>query len=100
HTRSTRDWSSDVCSSDLVTARNAVAANPSRLEVGRRHRQHVAVPFAGRKPLPRMRGVFRWMLTAVHPDRSLGLLPGDVRVDGDKIGRASCRERVWVSVWG
>src|SRR6266849_10153637 len=54
HTRSTRDWSSDVCSSDLI----------GRAE-DRAHRS------GGER-------------------RS--------RLGGDEIGRASCRERVYISV--
>src|SRR5437868_10699595 len=32
HTRSKRDWSSDVCSSDLVAVREPAAVEPSREE--------------------------------------------------------------------
>src|SRR6266513_5807191 len=59
HTRSKRDWSSDVCSSDLSASRTSVG------QPARDHRSH-------------------------RPDRG----------GGGKIGRASCRERVYISVVG
>src|SRR5207247_7167684 len=84
HTRSTRDWSSDVCSSDLG-------------DLGHLHRgdaRHRGRPAAGglllegRDPLA---GV-------LEPARERGAV-GDGRAGrGAQIGRASCRERVWV--WG
>src|SRR5207249_5482829 len=93
HTRSKRDWSSDVCSSDLPEVR--------RLQAGRLH-------------------VFidRLEDTAEAPSRALGainprhigreagghggkqlligreIVRGVDRLDGNKIGRASCRESV------
>ena len=72
-----------------VTARNPVAANPSHLQMRGRHRQHIAVPLACRKALPRVRGVLGRVRTAVHPDGALGLLPGNVRVEGDQLLRRS-----------
>ena len=41
----------------LIAARDAVAPNPSHLQVRRRDGEHVALPLARRKPLPRVRGV-------------------------------------------
>ena len=73
----------------LVAARDAVAADPPHLQMRGRHRQHVAVPLAGREPLPRVRGVLGRMRTAVHPDRPLGLLPRDVRVVRDELLRGA-----------
>src|SRR5690349_24906258 len=63
HTRSLRDWSSDVCSSDL-----------------------------GIVPPP---GVGRFARLVVIENRSGRVFVGDLP---SKIGRASCRERVEVSV--
>src|SRR5204862_4165604 len=63
HTRSLRDWSSDVCSSDLL--------------VGRHHEQH--------QP------------NGPHPGQHVA---DETFVSGhvEEIGRASCRERVEISV--
>src|SRR5690606_40323049 len=71
HTRFSRDWSSDVCSSDLGL-------------VGARRDQRVqarflAIPRIGGRPLGRLYPVRCWK--KVH------------EVAGGKIGRASCRER-------
>src|SRR3712207_7027073 len=79
HTRYWRDWSSDVCSSDLPG-------------------EGPAVPFAKtlvqRLPLPRL-------TIRVSPDPGLVAVPARFWIDDyqgqpitDKIGRASCRERV------
>src|SRR5699024_11997575 len=96
HTRSKRDWSSDVCSSDLpkiLLADEPVAAlDPassgaviSLLEqicrednltvISSLHQVQLAIDFA---------------------DRIVGLQAG--KVGFDQIGRASCRERVELSV--
>src|SRR5690349_24930879 len=64
HTRSLRDWSSDVCSSDLTALTSLPAAPPS-----------ATLPPPRGKPATRPLSVrWRW-----------------------QIGRASCRERVWIS---
>src|SRR5262245_63210116 len=86
HTRCLSDWSSDVCSSDLVADRRLV-----------RHRSKaaalvtallMAVPLAGCGDKPQ-----------VAPERP----PAPVAVAtaiAQEIGRASCRERVKSSVGG
>ena len=51
--------------------------------------RYVAVPFAGGKSLPGVRGVGRRMRTAVHPDGALGRLPGNVGVIGDQLLRVA-----------
>ena len=75
----------------LVASRNPVAANPSHLQMGGRHSQHVPVPFARRKTLPGVGGVWR-MRTVIQIVRSAA--PTDVRMnDGLKLGprtRARC----------
>src|SRR5207253_6917228 len=93
HTRWPRDWSSDVCSSDLDAlvaldvrerAVEAVVALPRRLRRGDRPLGRLPRHLALRRRLARdeRRG---------QP----GPPPG-----GDQIGRASCRERGWMSGWG
>src|SRR5436305_15212881 len=80
HTRCGRDWSSDVCSSDLIAltidAGSRVGEIYGRL---RDLRDHYAQLIRERYPqIPRR-------ISGYNLDR---LLP-------DEIGRASCRERVW-----
>src|SRR5438445_13221243 len=80
HTRYWRDWSSDVCSSDLqfeAEDRVAVASN-WRLVWWRFRRHHLAMASAGLL-------IFLYLIVLV-PDFF------------SKIGRASCRERVYLSV--
>src|SRR5690606_40948183 len=98
HTRFSRDWSSDVCSSDLAGGGLVVA------DVG-----HVAVaelaaaaptPAADRAVVEQRAGV---AVAAVDLDRRAAELDhakaGREVVEAE-IGRASCRERAWVSVAG
>src|SRR5207247_8221122 len=93
-TRSTRDWSSDVCSSDLKTARRAAlrAALASRHAAGT-----LLVVDDLRLPEPKTKRMIECL-------RGLGLEGASVlivlaRADAAiqraarKIGRASCRER-------
>src|SRR5689334_4287305 len=93
HTNWNCDWSSDVCSSDLVAS--AQGRSPCRgrapLRARRRARAARLDDPAGIASHPRHRsdgerGVPR-ALAGRHPD-----LPGR------EIGRASCRERVWKSM--
>src|SRR5207253_5338339 len=91
HTRWPRDWSSDVCSSDLGadqaheddTLRALRAATEARVALGER--------FAVRAAVERLTG------TDVEAVRALlaQAAAGDLLVE---IGRASCRERVETSV--
>src|SRR5690606_40443762 len=93
HTRFSRDWSSDVCSSDLgFDACHARAQeNASRL-----------ARWAGAKP--GSESTFPVDGSAVEAGRKVDPDPGcsdDVRwyeLSPREIGRASCRERVWMSV--
>src|SRR3989440_3932337 len=79
HTRSDRDWSSDVCSSDLPLARDRL----------RRTLSGTACPWSPDFPL---RSTFRhWTRAAVRPTDQAGVGWGGPRVK--EIGRASCRER-------
>src|SRR2546422_11285559 len=77
HTRCSRDWSSDVCSSDL--ARAGERRRPRRGSTNHSHHRQGGRPRGG----PSRRG-------AGH-DRA-------VWRGGREIGRASCRERVEISV--
>src|SRR5262249_57963806 len=89
HTRLVSDWSSDVCSSDLIAATNRPdILDPALLRPGRFDRQIVVAQpdLAGRK------GILR-----VHARGKP--FAADVELDM-KIGRASCREREWSWVGG
>src|SRR5207249_7400946 len=70
HTRSKRDWSSDVCYSDLVIFFD------------------IAITLALVMALLHVRGKLFYALLALQPV----ILVADL-----EIGRASCRERVWLS---
>src|SRR2546429_5278708 len=79
HTRCSRDWSSDVCSSDLLCLTCAANHGPRRRA---RHPSRGRVPRTGARRL-RERGL---------PAVPHALLAGRERWDAE-IGRASCRER-------
>src|SRR5262249_59119516 len=79
HTRLVSDWSSDVCSSDLLLRQHL----PERAEI-RPHADPRQLPARVRSlPARPYRHARRGRLVRPHPDR--------------KIGRASCRERVEIS---
>src|SRR5207249_6020113 len=88
HTRSKRDWSSDVCSSDLVR----IDCRPRRMSTNAQRASK----------LVDLRG-FTILVLENDPD-TLELLRAILDACGarvllaDKIGRASCRERVWMCV--
>src|SRR5206468_9736482 len=96
HTRSDRDWSSDVCSSDLGTVEGAY---------------RFVVDFAGKKieSLPEDT-VLRGVVTVASGDETAQLLDQQVvknpvtggwrltfQIKPLQIGRASCREREGIS---
>src|SRR5690606_40484735 len=94
HTRFSRDWSSDVCSSDLTeervrALREAVSCGPQRVGVG----VGAAVePVAAADSVRLARRAL-----ALVDD---GLVPqGEVVWSEREIGRASCRVRL-VTEWG
>src|SRR5690606_39325753 len=90
HTRFSRDWSSDVCSSDLspdkvITFGNKVLFQGESAEYG-------TEPWITDGTTA---GTF--MLKDIHPgpadSPSPTVVGGKFTIRGDKIGRASCRER-------
>src|SRR3546814_14773653 len=97
------DWSSDVCSSDLIVARahdagkarRRIAASHSlagekprkRNAVGRRYAPDACVLKAGPMTRPASTSVAKRVDGLVR-------LHAPSRPDGPEIGRASCRERV------
>src|SRR5207249_8337353 len=86
HTRSKRDWSSDVCSSDLIVE----SPTPSTT---RRRMAFATAVFEGEAELE---GVRAERVDSLEALKAL-LLWGKV-VPVFEIGRASCRERVWMWV--
>src|SRR5207245_5587000 len=72
HTRCYRDWSSDVCSSDLL----------------REERPDLPQTFEG----------FERALEALYAEYTPEFAAKESGVDAAKIGRASCRERVCISL--
>src|SRR5207248_3739634 len=95
HTRSYGDWSSDVCSSDLGYTIQG--------DTG----QHQPFAWAGKETYDgagHVAGVFTASYNGEIVHRTY---TGTYTVNPDgtgstllKIGRASCRERVWSSGWG
>src|SRR5207249_9673395 len=94
-TRSKRDWSSDVCSSDLVLYPGLSQPEPAYMRIVAEHLPHAlrGVVFAG--------FMAAFMSTvATQLNWGASYLVADfyrrfVKRDGtEKIGRASCRERV------
>src|SRR5438874_5313218 len=93
HTRSLRDWSSDVCSSDLVSPGNRIPGIP-------RHHLNAAANYdltekitVGAGAVAVSRQFVRGNDNNRHqPDAVNFLGPGEI--GGYEIGRASCRERV------
>src|SRR5690606_40293608 len=93
HTRFSRDWSSDVCSSDLRLVTVEVTLDPAALQRVPDPTQDPLVNVIG--PLPRdfVSSIAGWL--EVTPD------DGDaLRVPIQEIGRASCRERVYMCAGG
>src|SRR5206468_8576198 len=93
HTRSDRDWSSDVCSSDLVVG--AFQREVRRLDGNQQMRgRHERVD---RQQAKRRRTIDDDRLVAMT-DGLEAILQPKMR----EIGRASCRESVWIAegeVW-
>src|SRR5207253_3320875 len=98
HTRWPRDWSSDVCSSDLRMTR------PARLRTEKQaaHLQwHLRRAAEYRhRPMQLVRQVPRRRIAQTQWLEAAALLSLSLRLRLGKIGRASCRERVWVAEGG
>src|SRR5206468_4911011 len=90
HTRSDRDWSSDVCSSDLGDNQIQLRLTDAN---GQRVRDlTITVPAAG---------TMQDLLDALNNNSTGVGLYGQFSLDANgQIGRASCRERVEIAEWG
>src|SRR5207249_7324230 len=96
HTRSKRDWSSDVCSSDLDVD-DPRLADYRDLKDGARRRRDGSFIAESRQVVRRLLGGSRFHARSVLATEAA---VEDLR-DLLEIGRASCRERVWGGVgWG
>src|SRR5699024_11446738 len=92
HTRSKRDWSSDVCSSDLVVAAGQGA--------GDGHHKDLVRPGVSRQEIPHVGAGGRAFafISAQGVGHGKGVGAGVVHIFLLEIGRASCRARG--KVWG
>src|SRR5207249_8492388 len=91
HTRSKRDWSSDVCSSDLTKLK--LVAGALGVPLGVLTQRDKAMQLE--KARKRARTLRRW-LAAVVLLTVLSIAAGSMawKKQREEIGRASCRERV------
>src|SRR5699024_11820080 len=91
HTRSKRDWSSDVCSSDLLL--NGTHQKTNSMSATTSSASSYVNPF-----------MYARQIAPIYPVHLHDKTTGDYILDEygdrvyDKIGRASCRERVYISV--
>src|SRR5699024_11799424 len=85
HTISKRDWSSDVCSSDLLGFFQSFGNN------GSKERTQAGIEYFGEKSAAADAEV---IALAIHALRDLG----DYKFKIEKIGRASCRERAKIKI--
>src|SRR5207247_7964146 len=96
-TRSTRDWSSDVCSSDLV--RKDLDPRPTSVlsytDPQWRNKAVIANPLFG-TTTDHVAALFASWGDARARAFMADLRASGVKVSASKIGRASCREGVWV----
>src|SRR5690606_39359356 len=87
HTRFSRDWSSDVCSSDLMIKDNHIAACGSI----RKAVQHVREQLGPMVKIEVETESEQEVIEAVEANADIIMF--DNRSPEEKIGRASCRER-------
>src|SRR5207253_7165841 len=90
HTRWPRDWSSDVCSSDLTNT-DSGAQLPFNFVTSIRH--SAVTSSSSTSPEP-----FHLCATARHSPHFFYKLEFWSNLESQKIGRASCRERVKIKV--
>src|SRR5438874_3287177 len=97
HTRSLRDWSSDVCSSDLERPVAGDLGMTGEITLTGR-----VLPIGGlrEKSLAAQRAGLKRVVFPLGNEPDLEELPADTRkaLTFIQIGRASCRERVYISV--
>src|SRR5207302_3612469 len=98
--RFSRDWSSDVCSSDLLQAQLAELMGGLELLSDRgRLGQHYSFFGGEQLPLDEAMRVMDRLQSIEDLERAVrGVYRGEQLDDSTQIGRASCRERVEVAV--
>src|SRR5205085_4813788 len=98
HTRFDCDWSSDVCSSDLARDRSrlppSAAASPSFPTISAIRPLKSAKMFIAMRSGDAVAPAATGREIGARPSRN----PAHGQTTGGEIGRASCRERVWMVV--
>src|SRR5207248_8276759 len=92
HTRSYGDWSSDVCSSDLIANHLQVEAKGSQVIVGYDTRFMAEVFAAEAANILAANGFQPLLCDRPTPTPAIAYAIRARRASGAKIGRASCRE--------
>src|SRR5207248_6449784 len=90
HTRSYGDWSSDVCSSDLISTKPAWTVRQVAQYLSVNERTVYCMPDAGKLPAFKVADAWRFLRDDIYD-----WVMQKQRQRAGKIGRASCRER-----WG
>src|SRR5206468_7930177 len=99
HTRSDRDWSSDVCSSDLDYLNSRMIADPIRLLDCVMLADGAAGLIVTSQKRAKEKGIKKYVIPLGYAERT-NFLGGEGLVDVTrKIGRASGRERVEREDW-
>src|SRR5690606_40445268 len=88
HTRFSRDWSSDVCSSDLIQAASEAVLEYLK-DAAEDFLDEQGAPISGEVPAR-----VQWATIAL-----VGYWVRSPDANPDEIGRASCRGRVWICGW-
>src|SRR5206468_5577039 len=94
HTRSDRDWSSDVCSSDLLLRRVLEGDRPARRPCDEAELELLV------ELVDLDDDAVDLVLQLVAPALPLAVILDDLVDRGQQIGRASCRERVEIGEGG
>src|SRR5207253_6273131 len=94
HTRWPRDWSSDVCSSDLIVAPPYIARHWFVTNALRT----IERTARDQNEMVRRNAELVQYMAWKTAERTLRAYEHVVRDSDFKIGRASCREREWMSV--
>src|SRR5690606_40049251 len=95
HTRFSRDWSSDVCSSDLLATAMALEHEQIPEPAARRDEETISALY---KAIDVLSPINKAIILLYLEDLSyeeIAQITGLSKSNVSEIGRASCRERVW-----